>query len=76
MNFAVWTSTTESYGGNLNDRMAKLEDIVSKLAVRLEQVVSKMTDKVQHIENVVHDFLTAVSTHYRLARTFVFLYFS
>ena len=67
MTFVLRTSTNGSQEGNLSDRMAKLEDIVSNLALRLEEVVSKMKDKVQQVENVVHDFLTAVSIHYRLA---------
>ena len=67
MTYEVWTSTTGSQDGNLSDRMAKLENIVSKLAVRLEGAVTRIADKVQQIENVVHDFLIAVSIHYRLA---------
>ena len=67
MTFVVWTATTGSLEENLSDRMAKLEDIVSKLAVRLEGAVTRIADKVQQIENVVHDFLIAVSIHYRLA---------
>ena len=72
MTFVVWTSTAGSQDGNLNDRVAKLEEIVSKLAVRLEGVVSGMADKIQQIENVVHDFLIAVIViHYHLAPTFI-----
>lgn len=72
MTFVVWTSTAGSQDGNLNDRVAKLEEIVSKLAVRLEGVVSGMADKIQQIENVVHEFLIAVSViHYQLAPTFI-----
>ena len=61
MTFVVWTATTGSLEENLSDRMAKLEDIVSKLA-----------DKVQQIENVAHDFLQAGSViHYRLPPIFI-----
>ena len=77
MTFVVWTSTTGSQDRNVSYRMAKLEDIVSKLAVRLEGAVSGMADKVHQIENVVHDFLTAVCViHYRLAPIFIYFIIS